>query len=122
MSTETQAFLDEMKVPTGKSLIDGRNAVKIFIPEIGQLQEQLSRWSRMAEVAMITETEEGNLEFMRQVLSACQDLIERINQMRHMQMRIIDVGKLIKLKDQDMRNWITNTDPDEPYTGDPYIV
>jgi len=122
MPAETQTFLNEMKTPTGKSLTDGRNALKIFIPEIGQLQEQLARWSRLAEIAMITETENGNTEFIRQILSGCQDLTERINQMRGMQRRIIDVGKLIKQKDQDMRDWITSTDPEEPYTGDPYII
>jgi hypothetical protein len=106
MAVETQTYLDETKTPSLKTLVQARNELKAYVPDVGIFQEQLTKWARMAEEALITETEEGMKEFMLNQLAFQHDLVERINQLRVIQRRMIDVGTELNQLDADMRQHI----------------
>ena len=108
MAVETQTYLDETKTPSLKTLIQARDDVKTYVPEIGEFQQQLTVWTAMAEEALITETEEGIKEYLKQGLEFCSDLLQRINSARLIQRRMIDVGIELNRVDTELREHIVN--------------
>lgn len=56
-TTETQAFLDEMKEPSVQPHGEARSAIAAFVPEAGQTLQQVARLRQLLAAADVAEDE-----------------------------------------------------------------